>query len=221
MGRRLGLGQIFDNGLSLQRPGIMPTADWKMGKMGKGWLGGETLLAGIGQGFVLSTPMQLATMTARLASGRAVEPQLVRPEAGASPRVFAPLGLKPQFLDAVRRGMSAVVNEDGGTGSAARLDTGEIVAGKTGTSQVSRLSADRQGELPWEQRDHALFVAYVPTDKPRYALAVIIEHGGGGGATAAPIAKDLLAAVLARDPMNKPSLPDATSGQATQTKSRG
>jgi penicillin-binding protein 2 len=199
----------------------MPTADWKMGKLGKGWLGGETLLAGIGQGFVLSTPMQLATMTARLASGRAIEPQLVRSVAGMPPRVYEPLGLRPQFLDAVRRGMSAVVNEEGGTGSAARLDTGETVAGKTGTSQVSRLSAERQGELPWEQRDHALFVAYVPTDKPRYALSVIVEHGGGGGATAAPIAKDLLVAVLARDPMSKPSLPDVTSGQATQTKSRG
>ena len=176
---------------------------------------------GIGQGFVLSTPLQLATMTARLASGRAVEPQLIRPEPGAPPRVYASLGFKPQFIDAVRRGMTAVVNDDGGTGSAARLDTGETVAGKTGTSQVSRLSAERQGELPWEQRDHALFVAYVPADKPRYALSVIIEHGGGGGSTAAPIARDLLAAVLARDPAGKPSLPDVTSGQATQTKSRG
>ncbi len=221
MGVRLGFGQVYDNGLSLQKPGVMPTADWKMGKMGKGWLGGETLLAGIGQGFVLSTPLQLAVMTARLASGRAIVPQLIRPEAGAPPRVYMPLGFKPQFLDAVRRGMSAVVNEDGGTGSAAKLESGETVAGKTGTSQVSRLSAERQGELPWEQRDHALFVAYVPADKPRYALSVIIEHGGGGGSTAAPIARDLLAAVLARDPLSKPSLPDMTTGQASQTKSRG
>jgi penicillin-binding protein 2 len=214
MGRRLGLGQIYNNGLALQKPGLMPTADWKMGRHGRSWLGGETLLAGIGQGFVLTTPMQLATMTARLASGRAVEPQLVRPDLPqpgggvAPPRSFASLGIKPQFLDAVRRGMAAVVNEDGGTGSAARLDTGETVAGKTGTSQVSRLSAERQGELPWEQRDHALFVAYVPADKPRYALSVIVEHGGGGGATAGPIARDLLAAVLARDPMGKAALPD-------------
>ena len=220
MGRRLGLGQIYDNGLSQQKAGIMPTADWKQGRFSKPWLGGETLLAGIGQGYVLSTPMQLATMTARLASGRAIEPQLVRPEPGVPPRVFPLLGLKPQFLDAVRRGMSAVVNEDGGTGSAAKLETGETVAGKTGTSQVSRLSADRQGELPWEQRDHALFVAYVPADKPRYAISVIIEHGGGG-ATAAPIARDLLAAVLARDPIAKPAYPELTTGQATQTKSRG
>jgi penicillin-binding protein 2 len=221
MGRRLGLGQIYDNGLGLQKAGVMPTADWKQGRFNKPWLGGETLLAGIGQGYVLSTPLQLAAMTARLASGKAIEPQLVRPEPGAQPRVFPPLGLKPQFLNAVRRGMSAVVNEDGGTGSAAKLDTGETVAGKTGTSQVSRLSAERQGELPWEQRDHALFVAYVPADKPRYAISVIVEHGGGGGAAAAPIARDLLAAVLARDPMAKPGYPELTTGQATQTKSRG
>jgi penicillin-binding protein 2 len=221
MGRRLGFGQTFDNGLALQKEGLMPTADWKLGKHGRSWLGGETLLAGIGQGYVLSTPMQLATMTARLATGRAIEPQLIRAEAGAPPRVFAPLGIKPQFIDAVRRAMTAVVNEDGGTGGNARLETGELVAGKTGTSQVSRLSAERQGELPWEQRDHALFVAYVPADRPRYALSVIIEHGGGGGSTAAPIARDLLAAVLARDPMAKPAYPDQPGQQAVQTKSRG
>jgi penicillin-binding protein 2 len=221
MGRRLGLGQVYSNGLALQKPGVMPTPDWKQGKFSKGWLGGETLLAGIGQGYVLSTPMQLATMTARLATGRAVVPQLVRQEQGDAPHVYPPLGIKQPYLDAVRRAMSAVVNDEGGTGGNARLDNGPSVAGKTGTSQVSRLSAERQGELPWAQRDHALFVAYVPADRPRYALSLIIEHGGGGGATAAPIAKDLMTELLARDPMSKPAYPELSTGQATQTKARG
>ena len=214
MGRRLGFGQIFDTGLALQKPGVMPDAAWKRGRYNKSWLGGETLLAGIGQGYVLTTPLQLAVMTARIATGRAIVPLFVRPAAGSAPLEIEALDIKPALLEAVRKAMTAVVNEDGGTGSSARLDEGKIqVAGKTGTAQVSRASADRNGqELRWEQRDHALFVAYVPAVRPRYAVAVVVEHGGGGGATAGPVVRDIIAEVLARDPAAKPSYPDFAGG---------
>lgn len=210
MARRLGFDQVFDTGLSQQKPGIIPDPTWKMGRLGRTWLGGETLLAGIGQGYVLATPLQLAVMSARLASGLSIIPQFVRPDPGAAPATFAGLGLKAHHLDAVRKAMIAVVNEDGGTGSLARLDAGmPLVAGKTGTSQVSRQSSERaQAELEWEQRDHALFVAYVPTDQPRYALSVVIEHGGGGGTTAGPVVREIAEQLLTRDPSSRAAYPN-------------
>lgn len=222
MGRRLGFGQTFDTGLALQKPGVMPDAAWKRGRYNKAWLGGETLLAGIGQGYVLATPLQLAVMTARIASGRAILPRFVRPDVGETPAVADELGLKPALLEAVRRGMAAVVNEDGGTGGSAKLDDGKaLVAGKTGTAQVSRASADRNGQdLRWEQRDHALFVAYVPAGKPRYAISVVVEHGGGGGATAGPVVRDIVAEVLARDPAGRPSYPDLAGAPPAATGGR-
>jgi penicillin-binding protein 2 len=223
MGRRLGLGQTFDTGLALQKPGVMPDPTWKRGRFNRGWLGGETLLAGIGQGYVLTTPLQLAVMTARLATGRAIVPQFVRPQAGQPVPAFPALGLKPNLLAAVRRGMTAVVNEDGGTGGNARLEGGQpAVAGKTGTAQVSRLSAERTGAaLRWEQRDHALFVAYVPADKPRYAVSVVVEHGGGGGATAGPVMRDVISQLLARDPAAKPAYPDLAAVVGAPPRGRG
>jgi penicillin-binding protein 2 len=223
MGRRLGLGQTFDMGLAHQKAGVMPDSAWKRGRFNRAWLGGETLLAGIGQGYVLATPLQLAVMTARLATGRAIVPQLVRPEAGMVPATFGNLGLAPKLLDAVRRGMTAVVNEEGGTGSRTQLDDGQpLVAGKTGTSQVSRASSERNGgELKWEQRDHALFVAYVPANAPRYAISVVVEHGGGGGATAGPVMRDIITEILARDPARRPSYPDLTGADAVSQGKEG
>ncbi len=207
MARRLGLGQTFDCGIALQKSGVIPDAEWKQRRFGKGWLGGETILAGIGQGFVLTTPLQLAVMMARLATGNAVTPTLVRPAPGEQFPVPPALGIRPEGLDAIRRGLFAVVNEEGGTGHAARLNEGTArLAGKTGTSQVSRASSERaNSDLRWEERDHALFVAYAPSALPRYAVAVVVEHAGSGGAAAGPVVKELMADLLAQDPTARPA----------------
>ena len=197
--RRLGLGMTYEFGLVQQKAGLVPDPDWKRGRWNAGWLGGETVLTGIGQGYVLATPLQLAVMTARLATGKAVEPTLIKRDASvATAPEFASLGFNDAHLAAVRRAMVAVVNEAGGTGGNANLGAGQpLVAGKTGTSQVTRASSEgSQENLEWGARDHALFVGYVPADAPRYAVAAIVEHGGGGGATAAPLVRDIMAFVL-------------------------
>ena len=198
MAELLGLGQTYDCGIALQRSGLLPDADWKHARFGKPWLGGETVLAGVGQGYVLTTPLQLAVMTARLATGLQVTPQLVLPSDGAPSEPPSPLGIKPQWLDAVRRAMFAVVNEEGGTGHNARLDDGPVrLSGKTGTSQVSRASSERGfHELRWEERDHALFVGFAPSARPRYAIAAIVEHAGSGGQNAAPLVRDVMQQLL-------------------------
>ena len=214
MARSLGLGQVYDCGLLQQKAGLVPDADWKRGRWNAGWLAGETILAGIGQGYVLTTPLQLAVMMARVATGKNVMPTLVRRYASGTAPDFAPLALHEDKLEAVRRGLVAVVNEEGGTGSNASLGEGQVrVAGKTGTSQVSRASSDTaQDDLAWGERDHALFVAYFPADAPRYAVSAIVEHGGGGGATAAPLVRDVIEAVLQTDPASHAALPKTGGG---------
>ncbi len=199
--RKLGLGQLYDCGLANLKSGLVPDPDWKRGRFNKSWYAGETLIAGIGQGYVLATPLQLAVMTARVAAGRAVTPTFVKPNPDEPLLAVPELALKAEHLAAVRRGLVAVVNEDGGTGSRAQPDDDSIkVAGKTGTSQVSRHSTEAgQSELAYELRDHALFVCYFPANAPRYAIATVVEHGGGGGATAAPLARDMIEAVMERE----------------------
>lgn len=216
MGRELGLGQTYSCGLPSQKKGVVPDADWKKTQFRKGWLGGETILAGIGQGYVQTTPLQLAVMTARIASGRAVRPAMERVGTGEAPAPkFEPLDIDPRWLDAVRDGMRAVVNEDGGTGSNAYVPGGRpSVAGKTGTSQVVGNSSRREDvkEAVEGPRDHALFVSYFPVDAPRYAIAAVVENGGGGGATAAPIVREVIEAIASDDPAARP-LPGAAPPQ--------
>jgi penicillin-binding protein 2 len=206
MARRLGLGVGYDLPQTAIAEGLTPTRDWKRATYGEGWQQGDTLNVGIGQGYMLATPLQLAVMTARIARGAAVSPRLVRAIGGRpAPTPDAPpLGLRPASLSLVREGMIAVVNERGGTALRARIhdpDTG--MAGKTGTSQVRRITAaerargvTRNEDLPWNRRDHALFVAYAPIRDPRYAVSVVVEHGGGGSAVAAPIARDVMMRAL-------------------------
>jgi len=205
MARRLGFGQTFDCGLLEQKPGLIPDEDWKISRFNRGWLEGETILAGIGQGYVLATPLQLAVMAARIASGREVTPTIVKPEKPENVQLANSLGVNEKHLELVRKGMFAAVNEGGGTGSNAQLPFSEVlVAGKTGTSQISRKSSYRSNwNLKWEDRDHGLFVSYFPFKAPRYAVAAIVEHGGSGGKSAAPLARDIMTDLVALDPINR------------------
>ena len=202
MNDRLGLGQKYDLPLSGMVHGNNPSRAWKQERYGQDWLIGDTINASIGQGFTLTSPIQLATMTARLASGTEVLPRLVRPLGGASPGEPAPvsLGLSAEALAIVRQGMFEVSNHERGTAYGSRIaDVTKAMAGKTGTSQVFSITAAEraagvrsQDELPWNRRDHGLFVAFAPFDAPRYAVTVVVEHGGGGSTAAAPIARDIM-----------------------------
>jgi penicillin-binding protein 2 len=182
---------------------------------GHAWNIGDTIVSGIGQGYIQVTPLQLATYAARLASGRALEPHLTRRignslQPGARPETWPSLGLSERSLHIMREGMWAVVNEPGGTAPLARLPNGVQMAGKTGSAQVRRVSRElrehghfNSEKLPWEYRPHALFVAFAPYDAPRYALAVVVEHGNAGAAAAAPVARDLMMSALTRDPAGR------------------
>lgn len=202
MGRKLGLGVRHDIPMSAITDGLMPDKAWKLERYKKDWVIGDTVNASIGQGFVLSSPLQLAVMTARIASGKAVSPRLIHSTGGvALPEdPGEAMGLDPQLLNAVRQGMYAVSNSQRGTAYSSRIDEKALkMAGKTGTSQVRNISAAERARgvisnanLPWDRRDHALFVGFAPFEAPRYAVSVVVEHGGGGSTAAAPIARDLL-----------------------------
>ena len=209
MARRLGLGVSLDVPVAALRTGLIPSKAWKREKKETEWLVGDTLNSGIGQGYVLATPLQLAVMTARIAAGANIQPRLIRARAGQplpAPEPD-PLGIGKKSLDQVRRGMFDVVNSTRGTARSSRIKDREFVmAGKTGTSQVRNITAAerargvfRNEDLPWHRRDHALFVGYAPYEEPRYAVAVVVEHGGGGSKAAAPIAKDILERTYARE----------------------
>lgn len=200
MAHRLGLGVRHDLPMPAVSEGNMPNAEWKKANRGESWTTGDSFNYGIGQGFTLASPLQLAVMTARVASGTAVVPRIVRAVGGvpvAAPEA-PPLDIGAASLRTVRDGMYAVSNE--GTAYRSRsVEPGMLMAGKTGTSQVRIITkaeraagVTRNEQLPWNRRDHALFVAYAPYEAPRYAIAQVVEHGGGGSAVAAPIARDIL-----------------------------
>jgi penicillin-binding protein 2 len=199
--REFGLGAPMGVGLENEKGGLIPTAEWKLKRFGKKWYRGETLPVGIGQGYVLTTPIQLASMIATVANeGTVYRPHFVKrivdPDGKVLkeflPEVIKRVAGKPGSFKLVKEGLLAVVNEPHGTGGAARLY--EVrVAGKTGTSQVVKMR-DSKGAIPYEHRDHALFVAFAPYEKPEVAVAVVIEHGEHGGAAAAPIAGRILRA---------------------------
>lgn len=219
MAKRLGLGAKFDLPLPAMSAGLVPNMEYKQRVFDEGWLQGDTLNAGIGQGFVLTSPIQLAVMAARISSGRQINPNLIRTINGVPQNTLeAPsLGISDSHLAEVRRGMYAVVNETRGTSYAMRIeDTENQMAGKTGTSQVRQISTEEREagvidneDLPWERRDHALFVAYAPYDNPRYAISVVVEHGGGGSAVAAPIARDIMMRALYGDVVPLTAYPPA------------
>ena len=203
MARRLGIGERHDIPMSAVAEGLAPTKEWKNRVKGEDWVIGDSVNASIGQGFVLASPLQLAVMTARLATGRAVTPRLIKTIDGVEQPsgAGAPMGLNENHLRQIRKGMYEVVNHGSGTARSSRITSPDHqMAGKTGTSQVisRRVKCD---EVPWRQRDHALFVNYAPYDNPRIAVSIVVEHGCGGSSTAAPIARDItLQALYGEDP---------------------
>lgn len=206
MANRFGLGIKHDLALSSVAGGLAPTKQWKRSARGEDWVVGDTVNASIGQGFTLSSPLQLAVMSARIATGRAVTPRLIKSIDGVEQPSGAgePMGLNENNLRQLRKAMYDVVNDRRGTGYRSRIiDDTMRMAGKTGTSQVRNITAAeraagviRNEDLPWERRDHALFVCFAPFDNPRFAVSVVVEHGGGGSTAAAPIARDILLQAL-------------------------
>jgi penicillin-binding protein 2 len=221
MARRFGYGSVLGLDIPGERPGLIPSREWKLATWGSTWSPGETVIAGIGQGSVLATPLQIAIMTARLVTGRAVVPRLVRsdgvlpPGGDRIPPDFPALGVSPEVLALVLDGMNAVVNEQGGTAYAERItDPGLAMGGKSGTSQVRAITEYEHehglrkiSQIPWKERDHALFVGFAPVGAPRYVCATVVEHGGVGGGhgseVAGPICRDVLREVQRRDPARR------------------
>jgi penicillin-binding protein 2 len=186
--RKLGLGQEFDLPGVNQRYGTVPDPEWKMRRYKQEWTAADGLNAAIGQGYVLVSPLQLAVMTSRIASGRSLLPSLMfgRPKPPG-----AALPFTPEQLAVTRDGMFRVVNGQG-TGAGSRLPVeGVTMSGKTGTAQVRKLLS-RGGGGDWKGRDHSWFICFAPSEAPRYAMAVVVEHGGFGASAAAPIAKDVM-----------------------------
>lgn len=188
----MGYGEEFDLPLPTQRYGTMPSPKWLEEKHHREWQGYDTINTSIGQGYVLINPMQLAIMAGRIGSGKLIQPRLLM---GAARKPIAPLAVDPDHLAFVRDAMTAVVNGSG-TAVASKLPVdGVLMAGKTGTAQVHRLSDNERGgrqNANWDLRDHALFIAFAPADKPKYAIGCIIEHGGFGASAAAPIVRDTM-----------------------------
>ncbi len=204
-----GLGERFDLPLSAVREGIVPSTKWKAQARGEQWYPGETLNTAIGQGDVLTSPLQLAVMTARIASGKAVIPRLLKSINGSETPMEAPqaLNVNPGHLRMIQQAMFNVSNGRRGTARRSRIVAeGMEMAGKTGTSQVRNITTAerssgviRNDQLPWERRDHGVFVAFAPYHKPKYAISMVVEHGGGGSSAAAPPARDILLYALYGD----------------------
>ena len=195
--KRLGLGQYYDIEINNKSKGVVPNIEWKLKRDGLQWSMGETLNASIGQGYLLTTPLQLTTMVARIANGKfSVIPTLMM---NKNKNKFKQLNINPQHIDFIKKSMERVVKGNNGTARNYQIGSKKVeMAGKTGTVQVVRISeAEREKGLiknedrPWKKRDHALFVGYAPASKPKYAITVVVEHGGSGSSTAAPIARDI------------------------------
>ena len=187
-----GLGQKYGIGFESEKKGIVPSISWKKNNLNESWYAGETLISGIGQGYLLSSPLQLAVMSARIASnGKKIEPTILK----KSNKDFNTISNISDHIKIIKQSMFKVVNENGGTANRSKSNE-YYFSGKTGTSQVKRITElereseeFRKKEIEWKNKDHALFVGYMPSENPKYAISVIIEHGGSGAATAAPIAK--------------------------------
>ncbi len=207
MAVKLGMGNVLEVGLDNEKAGIIPTKAWKKARFGTAWTHGDAANSGIGQGYVLVTPLQLATMLARVVNGGyAVQPTFIKPTEKDLAKIKR-LDISTKNIEIVKRGMFEVVNGAGGTAGRARFNIdGALMGGKTGTTQVRRISMKerssgilRDEQLPWRLRNHALFIGFTPVDNPRYAVAVIVEHGSSGSGVAAPIASKILQKALQLD----------------------
>ncbi len=199
--RRFGLGVRYDLGIDGVKDGLVPDRAWKRIVRNEPWHGGETLNVSIGQGALLATPLQLAVMTSRLASGREVFPSLVSQGliSEGPDTSFLPMEVSPLFMQLARRGMEMVMEPGGTAHDYSRAKSAPKQAGKTGTAQVRRIStAERQqgvlenNELPWAMRDHALFVGYTPVEAPEIVVSILVQHGGGGSSKAAPLGRAIM-----------------------------
>jgi penicillin-binding protein 2 len=198
MAQRFGFGNVTGIEVPGEKKGLIPSRTWKQVILGRSWSLGETYNTSIGQGYVLTTPLQLAVMTACLATGKKVIPTFLK---GQTKR-FASLNINPKFLKLVTEGMNHVVNVPGGTAYASRISQeGMEMAGKTATTQVRRITTRERtlgqtnsASWKWPHRDHAFFVAFAPVHAPKFATAVFVEHGVSGARVAAPIARDILLA---------------------------
>jgi penicillin-binding protein 2 len=205
MAARFGIGERFNIGIMSEAKGINPNGDWKYGAVGERWQGGDTINVGIGQGYVSITALQLAVMTSRMANGgKMVTPKIYFDEENNN--LPQDMGISSENLNIVLKGMEDAYNHRRGTGFAHRLRNKDYkLGGKSGTTQVRGISAaERQSgvidnkDKEWIARDHGLFVAYGPVENPKYAVSVLIEHGGGGSA-AAPVARDILEFAIDQD----------------------
>jgi penicillin-binding protein 2 len=210
--RSFGLGQPTGVGLSGEVGGLVPSSEWKERRFGERWYPGETVSAAIGQGYNLYTPIQLAVSYAAIASGQLVKPRLVLRVEGKDgveemqPGAVTPVPVSPELLAWVRRGMTAVVEEPGGTGARARVP-GVKVAGKTGTAQVVQLQHTegmKETDIPIRYRDHAWFGAFAPADAPEIAVGVFVEHGLHGSSGAGPVVQRILARYFEKRGMTPP-----------------
>ena len=210
--KKFGLGQkVFRNVFDNEKSGLVPNTEWKKNALGRNWVLGETIITGIGQGFIQTTPIQLCLMTAQIANGGyKIYPKIVANDDNQYADKFTPLYKKSRNIKIVQDAMFSSTNEVRGTSYRSRLDDPKYrFAGKTGTSQVKKITErDREldlktFEIPYEERDHALYVAFGPYKSPRYALSIIIEHGGSGGTVAAPLAKELFKMIIDRHEIRK------------------
>lgn len=230
MARKLGLGVRHDLPLSAVSEGLAPDKAWKASVRGEDWRIGDTVNASIGQGYVLSSPLQLAVMTARVATGRNIVPRLIKTIDGVEQPIEGneSLELNENTLRRLRSALDAVSNHSRGTAYRSRILASEMrLGGKTGTSQVRRITAEerargvtRNEDLPWERRDHALFVGFAPVDNPRYAVSVVVEHGGGGSTAAAPIARDILLQALYEGTPPLEAYPSDVRGRISEQQQR-
>ncbi len=204
MALKLGMGDVLNVGLDNEKRGLIPSKEWKKSKYGVSWTYGDAANSGIGQGYVLTTPIQLATMLARVVNGGyAVNPTFVKMSEEDLNKINR-LDISTKNIELIKKGLFEVVNGSGGTAASARFNlNGDKMGGKTGTTQVRRISMkERQTgiikdeDLPWKLRNHALFVGFAPVDNPRYAVAVVVEHGSSGSGVAAPIASLILQTAL-------------------------